>query len=664
MATNFMRNGFEDTKDPLGSNKSPLADLAKNTGGAYIDAQGNLKKPLEQMLQDMTTYYEASYVPPIKDYDGSFRTITAKSVRAGLSVKTKTGYFALAPGAENGIRPFEVPLMKTLSQPELPNDIMFHAAVLRSGDLPDGNASTVAVEVPLSELQTKEDTHTNLYTAHVSIVAEIKDKSGAVFEHFGEDISKRGSLESSDKGKTDVISLQRHFMSSPGQYTMEVAVLDRLSGKSSAKRIPFEIADDTKAVGPVLSDMVLVRKMDAYDEDSDPTEPLRYEKAKVTPNLVGLVPHDAKQISMFVILHPDPKVGEAPVLEMQVIRNGKAGRRIPLPLKKTGVGEAVPYLATFPTALAPGFYQVKATLTQGGKSAEQSIAFTVMGNGATMAATNDEAADVNIQAAAEVDPQLGGHLSITVPSNPIPPPTPEEVDTLIADARNQAVNYAESLPNFLCVEVTNRSIDLNGTGDWRHRDTIAELLRYQDKRETRTTLEVNGEATSADRDAMLVKKSVFSSGELGGVLKAVFDPKAQAEFKWKETDALGNGTVQVFGYHVPVESSEFFITGSNNMEIKVAFHGLVFIDTATHSVRRVTLIAEDIPKEFPTHSSAMAVDYDYVVINTHDYLVPVGAEVSLKQGKHEAVMNTMEFRNYRRFGSNLRILEGQQEQNP
>jgi VWFA-related protein len=663
--TDFMRNGFEDTKDPLGSNKSPLADLAKNTGGGYIDAQMSLKKPLEQMLQDMTTYYEAYYIPPIKDYDGSFRTITAKSVRAGLNVKTKTGYFALAPGAENGIRPFEVPLMKVLSQPALPNDVMFHAAVVRSGDLPDGNASTVAVEVPLNELQTKEDTHTNLYTAHVSIVVEIKDKSGTVFEHFGEDISKRGSMESSDKGKSEVISMQRHFMSSPGQYTMDVAVLDQLSGKSSAKRIPFEIAATTPGTGPILSDMVLVRKMDAYDEDSDPTEPLKYEKAKVTPNLVGLVPHDAKQISMFVILHPDPKEADAPVLEMQVIRNGKAGRRVPLPLKKAAEGEAVPYLATFPTSLAPGFYQVKATLTQGGKSAEQSVAFTVMGNGATLAATNDGAGDVNLQAAAEVDPELGGHLSITVPANPIPPPTAEEVGTLIGDARTQAVAYRESLPNFMCIEVTNRSIDLSGTGDWRHRDTIAELLRYQDDQESRTTLEVNGEASSADRDAMLVKSSAFMGrGELGGMLKAVFDPKAQTEFKWKETDTLGNGTVQVFAYHVALENSKFYITGSNNMEIKVAFHGLVYIDTATHSVRRVTLIAEDIPKEFPTHSSAMAVDYDYVVINTHDYLVPVGAEVSLKQGKHEAVMNTMEFRNYRRYGSNLRILEGLQEQNP
>jgi VWFA-related protein len=664
MATDFMRNGFEDTKDPLGSNKSPLADLAKNTGGAYIDAQGSLKKPLEQMLQDMTNYYEAVYTPPIKEYDGSFRTIGAKMVRAGLTVKTKTGYFALAPGAENGIRPFEVPLMKVLSQPTLPTDVMFHAAVVRSGDLPDGNESTVAVEVPLSELQTREDTHTNLYTAHVSIVAEIKDKTGAVIEHFGEDIAKRGSLGSSDKGKPEVITMQRHFMSSPGQYTLDVAVLDLLGNKASAKRIPFEIAANTPGTGPVLSDMVLVRKMDSFDEDSDPTEPLKYERARVTANLAGLVPNDAKQVSMFVILHPDATEKDPPVLEMQVIRNGKPGRRLPLPLKKTAAGEAVPYLATFPNALSPGFYQVKATLTQGGKSAEQSVGFTVMGNGTTMAATNESAGDVNLQAATEVDPELGGHLAITVPTNPVPPPTTEEVDGLIGDARKQAVNYADSLPNFLCVEVTNRSIDMNGTGDWRHRDTIEELLRYQDKRETRTTLEVNGEATSADRDAMLVKKSAFSSGELGGVLKAVFDPKAAAEFKWKETDTLGNGTVQVFGYHVPMDSSEFYITGSNDMEIKVAFHGLVYIDTATHSVRRVTLIAEDIPKEFPTHSSAMAVDYDYVVINTHDYLVPVGAEVSLRQGKREAVMNTMEFRNYRRYGSNLRILEGAQEQNP
>jgi hypothetical protein len=33
--------------------------------------------------------------------------------------------------------------------------------------------------------------------------------------------------------------------------------------------------------GPALSDMVLVRKMDAYNEDADPLEPMHYEGGKV-----------------------------------------------------------------------------------------------------------------------------------------------------------------------------------------------------------------------------------------------------------------------------------------------------------------------------------------------------------------------------------------------
>jgi hypothetical protein len=36
--------------------------------------------------------------------------------------------------------------------------------------------------------------------------------------------------------------------------------------------------------------------------------------------------------------------------------------------------------------------------------------------------------------------------------------------------------------------------------------------------------------------------------------------------------------------------------------------------------------------------------------------MPVSAEVSLLEGRHEAMLNTIEFRNYKRFGSNVKIL--------
>jgi VWFA-related protein len=639
--------------------KSPLADMAKSTGGAYIDAQNSTKKPLQQMLQDLTTYYQASYVPPFQEYDGSFRTIAVKPVRKGLNIKAKTGYLAVASNEQGGVRPFEVPLLKVLKSAELPSDFKFKATILKMGDLPDGNTSTLAVEVPIAELQSSKDTHTNLFSARVAIVAQVKDKNGTVVEHFGEDITRRGSLESIDTDQSAVISLQRHFLSIPGAYVMEVAVLDRLSGKSSAQRVNFEILPAPN--GPALSEIVLVRKVDVLHDEDDPLEPLRYESNRITPNLSGQLPKDAKSVSLFFLLHPDPKASTPATLEMEVSRNGVPGRRTPLPLpQQTRVAsDTIPYMANFRAkTLAPGSYQVETFLTQGGKTAERHLSFTIEGTAGTQATAPQ---DANLQLSSG-DLHSPTQLVITALTNPIQPLTPEEQAALLADTRQRAVSYTDALPNFLCIEVTNRSYDPTGTGRWRHKDTIAELLQYRDKAETRTMLEVNGRTVSnEDRNTM---KGMFSTGELGGGLKAIFQPSSKADFQWKETDALEDGTVQVFSFRVAKQSLAWSISAANGLEYFPAFHGLVFIDSATHGVRRISMVADNLPKDFPVHATSITIDYDYISINNHDYLMPISAEVSKLEFKRYATLNTIEFRNYRRFGSTVKILPSAPEQKP
>ncbi len=654
---------MRDPDNPFSSNKSPMADLAKDTGGVYVDAQENVNHQLQQVKENMTTYYQATYKPPIEEYDGSFHTIVAKPLRTGLNIKTKTGYFALAPGAEAGIRPFEVPLLKLFNQSNLPQDVKFHAAVLQFGELPDGNSSTVAVEVPISSLQTGKDTHTNLFTAHATIVAEIKDKNGTVVEHFGENIAKRGAIETLDSDPSASIILQRHFLAIPGQYLLEAAVYDQDGLKYGAQRTVFEIPQAQGS--PSLSPIVLVKRVDSINDDNDdPLEPLRYEKGKITPNLTGVVSGNAKGVSLFFILHPDPNSKEPPTLEMEASRNGHPGRRTPLPLKLNSAGEAVPYLASFKTAsMTPGAYDVKAMVSQGGKTSVQEVAFTVQGDGTVAAGAGAPGqgggAGGDLTATSEAnDTYSGGLLAITPVTNPVQPPADEEIAQLVADAQKQAVGYAESLPNFMCVEVTNRSVDARGSGNWKHRDTIAELLRYRDKAETHTMLEINGEPSTTDREQLLKQKgSTLSGGELGGVLKAVFAPSAKADFKWKETDALGSGTVQVFDYRVEKSNSMFSVVGSNDRQLMVAFHGQVFIDSATRNVRRISLEADNLPKDFPTQSSVMGVDYDYVAINGHDYLMPISAELRVRQSHHQAILNTIEFRDYKKYGSAMKILD-------
>ena len=637
--------------------KSPMAGLAVDTGGIYIDAQVNVKRPLEQMVEDLNTYYEATYAAPTKEFDGSFHAIEVKPVRANVHVKYKTGYYALAPGADGSIRPFEAPLLKTLGEMKLPSDVDFHAALLRFGDLAGGNTTTVAIEVPLSGLETKQDANTSLYTAHVIVAGRILDKSGVIVEHFGEDIVKRGALEQLDRDHTGTIELHRYFLTTPGEYTLEVAVSDEQRGKMGAQRIPFTVTPPA-----ALSDMVLVRKMDPVREndDDDPLEPLRYDKGRVTPNLTGELPENAKGVSIFYIAHPDAAAKDAPKLELEVWHNGKAGQRSTLPVHPGDTDDAaIPFLSSFGShAMAPGDYKVKAYFTQGGKTTESQLAFHVDGEAATIMGGGSAAkVDVSLTVG-DTETHGPGVLAIGAATNPFPPLAAAEAHQLVEDARRAALDYNEGLPNFMCIEVTNRSIDSSASGRWKLQDTIVELLRFRDKTESRSTLEVNGKTSKVDRDGM---KGAVSTGEFGGVLKSIFGEKSKAEFAWKETDQLNEQPVQVFNYKIAKENSAFSVTDLDNREATVAFHGQVFIDSVTRRVRRVTLIADEMPPAFRTRATSIGVDYDYVSINSHDYLLPVSAQMRLVKknaaGMHSALMNTMEFRDYKRFGSSMRIVD-------
>jgi hypothetical protein len=174
------------------------------------------------------------------------------------------------------------------------------------------------------------------------------------------------------------------------------------------------------------------------------------------------------------------------------------------------------------------------------------------------------------------------------------------------------------------------------------------MLSYQDRVETRTMLELNGNASHTERGSM---KGIFSSGEFGGVLQAVFREASKADFKWKAAASLNGATVQVYDYRVDRGNSSFSVTGNDGKQVIAGFSGQVFIDNNTRRVRRVTLKADDLPADIPTQGTAMDVDYDFVAINGLKYLMPVSAELDVKKGTHEALTNTMEFRDYKRFGS-------------
>ena len=632
-------------------NDNEMQSLAVGTGGSYI-THDRLQKSLEQMLQDMTTYYVASYVPPIKEFDGKFRPIVVKPLRGGLKIRSQSGYLALPPqtGSDAPPQPFELPLLKILGETQLPADVTFRAAMLRTGATSDGVVSTVAIEAPYSGLEIHKDGSTGIYTASLSIVADIRDKSGVIIERFSSDIPRCKIPKDSDSSDFGAVTFQRHFLSPPGQYILEAALLDRYTGKAGAQRVAFEIPSVSDV--PSLGDMVLVRQTQPLRTDDDSEDPLRHGNQILVPNLSGRLAPGAKDVSIFLNVHSDPHVAEATTLKLQVYRDGKLLSGEPMTSRQASGSEFASFLSSFSVnPPVDGLYEVKAIVIQGGKSAEASTAFALAGG----------QPDDDIQVASVLNSLVPAHssgpLSITIPTNPIQRPSPEVIKSILADATNNAMDYGASLPNFMCEQVTNRSVNLFGSKEWHHKDKFKELLTYLNHEENRSMLELEQNGTMS-HDYTKDTRGAMSAGEFGSTLSRLFRPESKADFRWKETGVLGDGTVQVFDYRVPAENSTFNLRAASNSVVTVGYHGQVYIDSVTRMVRRITQVADNVPPKFLIREASVSVDYDYVVLNNHDYMLPVGAQVILRKGRRELDMNQIEFHNFRRFGSNMRILDG------
>jgi Ca-activated chloride channel family protein len=72
-----------------------LERVARETGGADFDAeQGDIRAEFREIGEDLRASYELAYVSTNPVRDGSFRKVVIRPRRPGLSVRSKTGYFA------------------------------------------------------------------------------------------------------------------------------------------------------------------------------------------------------------------------------------------------------------------------------------------------------------------------------------------------------------------------------------------------------------------------------------------------------------------------------------------------------------------------------------------------------------------------------------------
>jgi VWFA-related protein len=342
------------------SNESRLSAICHATGGEHAPDSGNIGKTVQRIVDDTLQSYSAYFVPP--DQGGKQRPLRIKVLRPGISVDARGGYYRVHGVPSLAVAPAGEKLVAALAAPQLPSELQFSSSILRFEHTPKGSVNSMAVEVPLGQA-----------AANVSVLAQVRDHTGAIIERFTEDTASQ-PLPGANPGTA---SFRHHFIAAPGAYVLETAVMDASSGKVGAQRTKFEILPP--ASGPTLGDIVLVRQIEPDGAAADSSEPLHCSEGKVVPNLSAHLAKDTNpSILLFVAVQPDGGSSEKPTLKLEVSRDGNLLGTVPLNLKPDSTPGTIRELAKVGTkSLRPGTYDMTVVLSQGERAVERTLSVTL-----------------------------------------------------------------------------------------------------------------------------------------------------------------------------------------------------------------------------------------------------------------------------------------------
>ena len=352
------------------STHASLEDLVQSTGGFLITDYS--PRMIERVMDDVQTHYQLTYRPASDVDDGRFHRIEVKMARPDLTVEARSGYFAAPEPPEGDATAIEERAgLRALNTSPLPRDFDYRAQALHYRSPGGSPELEIAFEIPVSSLASTTDAASGREHWHASLLALVKDSSGQIVEQMNSDSPMDASKTEAAAARTGRILFARGVTLPPGRYSVETAVVDWVSGHTSAATFAVECAAGN---GAELSSVVLVRRMDQTPATGIAGDPLAYQGKRIYPSLFDDLPPGGQQY-LYFLAYPDRNSASKPALHAQFLLNGRVVADQTTALPPADASGAVPILIQ--TAGRPGQHEMRFVLSQGNESSTQTVRYEV-----------------------------------------------------------------------------------------------------------------------------------------------------------------------------------------------------------------------------------------------------------------------------------------------
>ena len=287
-----------------------LEQLAESTGGLLISHTNDVRAGIARAVGDLRGYYEVAYSPANLEFDGRFRRIALKVTRPGVTVQTRSGYFAMPPGEGTATFSYEVQLLKALRSPDPPHDLPVRTRAFRFGPEAGGQRYTVVLEVPLDGIQFEKDPDPAFERAHFSFLGVLRTPWGAVAEKFSQDAPVWLPRKRHDDLKQGNAVFMRSFTLPEGRYRLETAVMDRQSGRTSVDQSRLSVPPGRSTFG--LSSLAVVKRTERVPKGALASDdPFRVGEARIVPWVTEAAVGPDQGVDLFFVAYVAAGLAEA-----------------------------------------------------------------------------------------------------------------------------------------------------------------------------------------------------------------------------------------------------------------------------------------------------------------------------------------------------------------
>jgi hypothetical protein len=253
------------------------------------------------------------------------------------------------------------------------------------------------------------------------------------------------------------------------------------------------------------------------------------------------------------------------------------------------------------------------------------------------------------------DASTGEREERRLPAEAKPDPHAE----FLEKARELAFTFTDGLPNYMCQEMVTRYYSETHAGTlWKPQDVVSEEVVWNNNKEEYKNVQIDGKKVNPEK----VGDRAWSTGEFGTILMGLLHPATQAHFTFVRAATLHRSETLMYDFSVDQPHSRWTIH-EGGQAVQPAYSGTIWFEKATGRALRVEFSAEDIPKAFPADTAETALDYEYVLLGQKRFLLPVHSDVLVcHRGMSACAKNSIDFRNYHKFGAESDIKFGAAEE--